>query len=221
MIAEDHLILWIIVGVFAAISLFILGLLVRVPSARKARARPAPHKAARQTLRDRVWTFAPVCVFALVAALLMRSVYLQNADPAADLTITVTGHMWYWTYQYGSGKFSFRAPMLANTAGIVSATGAYDHMMVPVDKTVRIVSAATNVIYSWAIPEIGAEMEAAPGWTRQSYFRATNKGRYYGQCSELCGLPHTFKPVEIEVVSQQRFDKWVADARQKMAQAHS
>jgi cytochrome c oxidase subunit 2 len=208
--------------VFAAISLFILGLLVRVALTRKTRACPTPNEAAGPTLRDRVWTFAPLCVFALVAAILMRSVYLQNAAPAADLTITVTGHMWYWTYQYGNGgNFSFRAPMLANAATGANATGAYDHMMVPVNRTVRIVAVATNVIYSWAIPEIGAEMEAAPGWTRQSSFLAANEGRYYGKCSELCGLPHTFRPVEIEVVSQRRFDKWVAGAREKLAQAHS
>src|SRR5438552_9386645 len=192
MIAQYHFILWMVVGVFAAACLVVLGLLARSTLGRNARARPAPGDA-RQTLRDRVWTFAPACVFALVAALLMRSVYLQNTTPAPDLTITVTGHMWYWTYAYSNvGNFSFSGPMLAKSPGQNAANlaprGAYDHIIVPVDKTVRIVAVATDVIYSWAIPAIGAEIEAVPGWTRPTSFRAAKEGRYYGQCSELCGL---------------------------------
>jgi cytochrome c oxidase subunit 2 len=233
MIPQYHFILWAAVGAFAAICLVILGLLARVTLRRNARFFPAPREVLRQTSRDRLWTFAPMGVFALVAALLMRSVYLQNTTPASDLTITVTGHMWHWTYNYSNfGNFSFNAPMLVNSAGDKSATlRGYDHITVPVDKTVRIVAVATNVIYSWAVPDIGARIEALPGWTEKSSFKAAKEGRYYGQCLELCGLPHTFKPVEIEVVSQARFDKWVADARRKLvtagvprphvAQAHS
>jgi cytochrome c oxidase subunit 2 len=226
MIAQDNLILWIVVGAFAAICLVILGLLVRATLGRRAHAH-AVDEAVRQTPRDRIWTLAPMGVFALVATVLLRSIYLQNAAPAADLTVTVTGHMWYWTYNYSNYRnFSFTAPMLVNAPGGTNAgvRHAYDHIMVPVDQTVRIVAVATNVIYSWAIPDIGARIEAIPGLTEKSWFKAAKEGRYYGQCSELCGLPHTFKPVEIEVVSQSRFDQWVAGARKLVtasAQVHS
>jgi len=223
MIPQYHFILWAAVGAFAAICLVILGLLARVTLRSKARLLPAQREALRQTSRDRLWTFAPMGVFALVAVLLMRSVYLQNTTPTADLTITVTGHMWYWTYNYSNyGNFSFNAPMLVTAVSDQPAPPrSYDHITVPVGKTVRIVAVATNVIYSWAIPDIGARIEAVPGWNEKSWFKAAKEGRYYGQCSELCGLPHTFKPVEVEVVSQARFDKWVAEARTKLAQAHS
>jgi cytochrome c oxidase subunit 2 len=215
MIEQGNPVLWIVVAIFGAICLVIIGLLARATLRRSTYALAAPGEAARQTLRDRLWIFAPMSVFALVAALLMRSVYLQNSTPAADLTITVTGHMWYWTYNYSNyGNFSFTTPMLVNAAGNKPAPPrGYDHLTVPVGKTVRIVAVATNVIYSWAIPDIGARVEALPGWNEKSWFKATKEGRYYGQCSELCGLPHTFKPVEIEVVSQARFDKWIAGAR--------
>jgi cytochrome c oxidase subunit 2 len=225
MIVQENFILWVAVGAFAAICVVILGLLALAMLGRNARARPAAGEAARQTLRDRVWTLAPMGVFVLVAGVLMRFVYLQNNMPAAALTITVTGNMWYWTYNYSNYRnFSFTAPMLMNSPAERGANAtvrrAYDHITVPVDRTVRIVAVATNVIYSWAIPDIGARIEALPGWSEKSWFRAAKEGRYYGQCSELCGLPHTFKPVEVEVVSQARFDKWVADARMKLAQAH-
>ena len=95
--------------------------------------------------------------------------------------------------------------------------GAYDHIVVPVGKTVRIIAVANDVIYSWAIPSIGARIEALPGQTEQSWFKAEDEGRYFGNCSELCGLPHAFRPIEVEVVSQERFDRWAAEARRNFA----
>jgi cytochrome c oxidase subunit 2 len=222
MIWQDNSVLWIVVGAFGAICLFILALLARTMLTRGAPSRPAPSDAARRTRRELIWTVAPVLAFALVAVPSVGFVYLRNTTPAADLTITVTGHMWYWTYKYSdAGDFTFRGPMIANSAAeklpVTSPSATDDHIIVPVDKTVRIVAIATNVIYSWAIPSLGARIEAVPGWNGQTWFRAAKEGRYYGNCSELCGLPHTFKPVEIEVVSQARFDKWVAESNRKLS----
>jgi cytochrome c oxidase subunit 2 len=128
----------------------------------------------------------------------------------------VSGKMWFWTYKYPDrGDFSFNASMLEGAGAGPTEPGAYDHIVVPVGKTVRIVAAANDVIYSWDIPSIGARIEALPGQTEQSWFTAVDEGRYFGTCSELCGLPHTFRPIEIEVVSQAQFDRWVAEARRK------
>jgi cytochrome c oxidase subunit 2 len=222
MIGQNNSVLWIVVGAFGAICLFILVLLARTTLVRGAPSRPASGDVARRARRELVWTVAPVLAFAFVAAPLMGLLYLRNTTPAADLTITVTGHMWYWTYKYsGSGDFTFRGPMIANPAGeklsLITPPATDDHIIVPVDKTVRIVAIATNVIYSWAIPPLGARIEAVPGWNGQTLFRPAKEGRYFGNCSELCGLPHIFKPIEIEVVSQARFDRWVAESNRKLS----
>lgn len=222
MFGPDNLILWIAVGVLVSICLFILGLLAPVIVGRSALSRSATSKATSQTPRDLIWTLAPVFAFVVVAVPLIRLLYFQNTIPAADLTITVTGQMWYWTFKYPDyGNFSFSTPMLSTSIDEQLPNpklfGKYNHIVVPVAKTVRIVAVGTNVIYSWAIPSIGAKVEALPGQTNQSWFTASTEGQYYGECSELCGLPHTFKPVEIEVVSQARFNKWVAQAKEKLA----
>jgi cytochrome c oxidase subunit 2 len=138
------------------------------------------------------------------------------------LTIKVTGKMWSWTYEYPDyGNFSFDAPMLSNNAAEkareLHPPGTDNHIVVPAGKTVRIVTIGTNLIYSCAIPSIGAGITALPGRTNQSWFKAAKEGRYYGECSELCGLPHAFKPIEVEVVSPERFDQWVAEARWRLA----
>ena len=72
--------------------------------------------------------------------------------------------------------------------------GADNHIVVPVGKTVRIVAMGTNLIYSWAIPSIGAKITSLPGQTNQSRFNPAKEGRYYGECFELCGLPHASSP---------------------------
>ena len=217
-----NFILWIVIGTFAAICLFILVLLARVMLRRNAGSYAPPIEAPSRTPRELAWTLTPVIVVAVLAIPLLRLLYFENASPAADLTINVTGKMWSWTYGYPDyGNFTFEAPMLSNsTAGgarKLSPPHADNHIVVPVGKRVRIVTIGTNVIYSWAIPSIGAKVTALPGRTTRSLFKAAREGRYYGECDELCGVPHAFKPIEVEVVSLERFDQWVAEARLRLA----
>ena len=222
MIGLGNFILWTVIGTFAAFCLFILVLLARVMLRRNARSYPTPSASPRQTRHELIWTITPLIVVAVVAVPSLRLLYFENTSPAADLTIKVTGKMWSWTYEYPDyGNFSFDAPMLSNNAAEkareLNPPGTDNHIVVPVGKTVRIVTIGTNLIYSCAIPSIGAWITALPGRTNQSWFKAAKEGRYYGECSELCGLPHAFKPIEVEVVSPERFDQWVAEARSRLA----
>src|SRR6266700_1174145 len=224
MMGLGNFILWIVIATFAAIGLFILALLARLMLRRNARSYPPPGDVPRQTPRELAWTLTPLIIVAVLAIPLLRLLYFENTSPPADLTINVTGKMWSWTYGYPDyGNFMFEAPMLSNSAAEkpreLSPPSTDNHMVVPVGKTVRIVTTGTNLIYSWAIPAIGAKITALPGRTSQSWFKAAREGRYYGECDELCGLPHVFKPIEIEVVSLERFDQWVAEARSRLAAA--
>jgi len=216
MIQPENLILWFGIGCLAGICLLILALLVWRGLRRKATRDSATRSVPVQARRTLNWTIAPVVALALAVVPLTLRLYFQDTSPTPDMTVLVSGKMWFWTYKYPDhGNFSFDAPMLA--ADGAGSRGAYDHIVVPVGKTVRIVAVANDVIYSWAIPSIGATIEALPGQTQQSWFKAEDEGRYFGNCSELCGLPHAFRPIEVEVVSQERFDRWAAEARRKFA----
>ena len=222
MIELGNYILGIVIWIFAAICLFILVLLARLMLRRTALSNSTPSASPRQTPREHIWTVTLLIVVAAVAVPALRLWYFEDANPAADLTIEVTGKMWSWTYQYPDyGDFRFEAPMLSNTApgkaGELSVPGAGNHIVVPVGKTVRILTRGTNLIYSWGIPSIGAKITSLPGQTNQSWFRAAKEGQYYGKCLELCGLPHAFKPIEVEVVSPEHFDRWVAEMRLKLS----
>jgi len=215
-----NFILGTVIGIFAAICLFILTLLARLLLRRNALSCSTPSAAPRQMSRALIWTVTLPIVVAVVAVPALRLWYFENTNPTADLTVEVTGKMWSWTYHYPDyGNFSFEAPMLSNTAPGKAGDlpGADNHIVVPVGKTVRVLTTGTNLIYSWAIPSIGAKVRALPGQTNQSWFKAAKEGRYYGECFELCGLPHAFKPIEVEVVSPERFDRWVAEMRLRLA----
>jgi cytochrome c oxidase subunit 2 len=218
MIQPENLILWLGIGCLAAICLLILALLAWRGLRSKVARDPATKDPPVQARRSLNWTIAPVLALALAVVPLTLRLYFQDTNPTPDLTVLVSGKMWFWTYKYPDhGNFSFEAPMLAAEGARPTSRGAYDHIVVPVGKTVRIIAVANDVIYSWAIPSIGARIEALPGQTEQSWFKAEDEGRYFGNCSELCGLPHAFRPIEVEVVSQERFDRWAAEARRNFA----
>jgi cytochrome c oxidase subunit 2 len=220
MIRPEDFTLWLVIGSLVGICLFILSLLAWRNLRRHVPHDPATKAAASQSRRALSWAMAPAIALALVAVTLTLRLHFQDANPPADVTVLVSGKMWFWTYQYPDrGNFSFNASMLADAGTERAQPGTYDHIVVPVGKTVRIVSVANDVIYSWAIPSIGATIEGLPGQTEQSWFKAADEGRYFGSCSELCGLPHAFRPIEVEVVSDERFDRWVAEARRSLSAA--
>ena len=221
MTGADHFVLWI-VGIFGAASLLILALLIHAVLRRSAVRAPSI-RPPRLALRESLGALAPVLIFALVAIPSLRLIYLRNAVPPADLTISMTGNMWFWTYEYPDhGNFRFESPMLAAEGPAATPPSAgwnpdQDHLVVPVGKVVRIVAQPSAVIYSWTLPTLGAKIRALPGQASESWFTARRLGRHYGQCFELCGLPHSFRPIEVEVVSQERFERWVSEARRRYA----
>src|SRR5258706_14814591 len=110
MIGAQRFTLWVVIGALAAVCLIILGLISRVIRHRGALSRVVENAAPSRTSRDLFWTIAPLLAFAVVSLPLIRLLYLRNTIPAADMTITVTARMLYWTYDYsGHGRFNFAA----------------------------------------------------------------------------------------------------------------
>jgi len=90
-------------------------------------------------------------------------------------------------------------------------------VVVPINKTIRLIATGADVIHAWTIPAFGVKIDAVPGRLNATWFKANKEGKFYGQCSELCGARHAFMPITVEVVSQAAFDMWVAEAKTKFA----
>jgi len=218
-IIDFHNLLLVII---TAICVFVLGLLLWIMVRYNARANKVASKSTHNTLLEVVWTIVPVIILVVIAIPSFRLLYFEDVIPEADLTLKAVGKQWYWSYEYpDAGDFSFDALMLSDAdaaaAGEPRLLGVDNRVVLPVGKTVRLIVTAADVIHSWAIPAFGVKIDAVPGRLNESWFTPLREGIYYGQCSELCGARHAFMPIAVEVVSQERFDLWLEEAKQKFA----
>lgn len=216
-IHDFHNLLLVIITIVAA---FVMGLLLWVMVRYNARANPRPSKVSHNTLIEVIWTVVPVVILVFIFLPSMRVLYQGDVVPKADMTIKAIGHQWNWSYEYPDhGNFSFLAEMLsaekAKEAGKPRLLGATTQVVVPVGKVVRVIVTSQDVIHSWAMPAFGVKMDAVPGRLNETWFKANREGTYYGQCSELCGVNHAFMPIELVVVSQERFTQWLAETKTK------
>jgi cytochrome c oxidase subunit II len=207
------------------ITVFVLALLVWVMIRYNSSSNPVPSKTSHNTLIEVVWTVLPVIILVLIAVPSFRLLYYLDELPegGADLTIKAIGNQWNWTYEYpDQGNFTFTANMVADAdlkQGQPRLLTADNALVVPVGKTVRVLVTATDVIHSFALPAFGVKIDAVPGRSNETWFHAKREGVFYGQCSELCGARHAFMPIELHVVSEQEFNRWIAEAHTKVARA--
>lgn len=213
--------------IITIISLFVGGLLVWIMIRFNATANPTPSATTHNSTLEVLWTIVPVLILVAIAIPSFRLLYFEDVIPKPDMTIKAIGKQWYWTYQYpDNGNFQFdalripdrrSAPAVPN--GPPRLLGTTNHVVVPVNKLVRVLTTGADVIHSWAIPAFGVKMDAVPGRINATWFKADTIGTYYGECSELCGANHAFMPITVDVVSQADFDMWVQQAKTKFASA--
>ena len=180
------------------------------------------------TMVEIVWTVIPFIIIILMALPATRTVVAMKDTSNADLTIKATGYQWQWGYDYirgegeGIGFLSRLATPRAQIEGNEPKTANYlsevtEPLVVPVNRKVRIITTANDVIHAWAVPAFGVKQDAIPGFTRDAWFRAEQIGTFYGRCYELCGKDHAFMPIAVQVVSAEDYTKWVANRKQAMA----
>lgn len=209
--------LYIITGIAG----FVLVLLVVVMVRFNARTNPIPSRTTHNTLIEIAWTLIPIVILMFIAVPSFKLLFFQLNVPPADLTVKATGKQWYWSYSYpDNGQFEFDSLMLKEDErkeGQPRLLAVDNEMVVPVNKTVRVITTGSDVIHSFAVPSFGIKIDAVPGRINETWFTATREGVYYGQCSELCGKNHAFMPIAVRAVSEQAFSAWVEEAKKKYA----
>ena len=177
------------------------------------------------------WTIVPFVIVILMALPATKAVVASKDTSNADLTIKATGYQWKWGYDYikGEGEGIGFVSTLDNEHREMSNNGAKgvdidnyllkvdNPLVVPVDKKVRIITTANDVIHAFAVPAFGIKQDAIPGFVRDTWFRAERTGDFYGQCQELCGKEHAYMPIHVKVVSAPDYAIWVQDQQKKMA----
>ncbi|NML86899.1 cytochrome c oxidase subunit II [Polaromonas sp.] len=187
------------------------------------------HKAANfheSTAVEIAWTIVPFIIVIAMALPATKVVIAQKDTTSADLTIKATGIQWKWGYDYikGEGEGIGFVSTLDNAQRVMSNNGgpkageAPDNyllkvdnpLVVPVNKKIRVITTANDVIHAFAVPAFGIHQDAIPGFVRDTWFRAEKIGDYYGQCAKICGKEHSYMPIHVKVVSAQEYSAWVA-----------
>ena len=174
-------------------------------------------------MAESIWTIIPTLILILIAIPTARSIIAIEDTSNPDLSIKITGYQWKWSYDYlDKDKFFFssldRASSLAaqENSGIDPFTvknylrNVDKPMVVPVNKRVRLLLTANDVIHSWWVPELYVKKDANPGYINESWFEATETGVFRGGCTELCGRGHGFMPIVVVVETQERYEQWLA-----------
>jgi cytochrome c oxidase subunit II len=227
---------WFMMGICILIFVAVFG--VMFYSILKHR-KSVGHKAANfheSTVVEIAWTIVPFLIVIGMALPATKVLVAQKDTSSADLTIKATGIQWKWGYDYihGEGEGIGFVSTLDNAQREMSNNGGHDKdgkaapdnyllkvdkpLVVPVNKKIRIITTANDVIHAFAVPAFGIKQDAIPGFVRDTWFRADKIGDFYGQCMELCGKEHAYMPIHVKVVSAQDYTAWVAD-RSKEATA--
>ncbi|ALD89520.1 cytochrome c oxidase subunit II [Cupriavidus gilardii CR3] len=177
-----------------------------------------------------VWTIIPFLIVIGMALPATKTVVAMKDTTNSDITIKATGYQWKWGYDYLKGEgegISFVSTLTTPREQInneAPKSNTYlmevdNEMVVPVNKKIRIVTTANDVIHAWMIPAFGVKQDAIPGFVRDTWFRAEKTGVYRGQCAELCGKEHAFMPIVVRVVTDAEYTKWVDEKKKAMAAA--
>jgi cytochrome c oxidase subunit 2 len=201
-----------ITAIILVVLAFVFVLLGYVCVRFRASRNPVPARWTHNTPLEVAWTLLPVVILVAIAFPSFRLLYAMDRAKDAEMTLKVTGHQWYWSYSYPDQNVSFDANMVQDDElkpGEPRLLATDNHIVLPIDTTVRIQTTADDVIHSWSVPALGVKIDAFPGRLNETWVKIDKPGIYFGQCSQLCGINHGFMPIEVEAVTKDQFATWL------------
>ena len=210
----------LLLPIIIAISVFVLFLMIYVCVRFRASKNPVPSKTTHNVMVEILWTLIPCLILIVLAVPSFKILYKQDTIPKADVTIKAIGYQWYWGYEYPDENIIFDSYMIKedelkkNQPRLLTVD---NEVVVPVNKVVKVLITANDVLHAWALPSFGVKRDAVPGRVNETWFKAEKVGTYYGQCSELCGIQHAFMPITVRVVTGEEYAIWLTDAKMKFA----
>jgi cytochrome c oxidase subunit II len=169
------------------------------------------------------WTIIPFFILLVMAFPATKAVLFMKDTSTPDLTIKVTGYQWKWGYDYIHDGFGYLSTLTTPTSQIHGREAKGQNyllevdnpLVVPMNRKVRVLITANDVLHAWYVPALGVKQDAIPGFVRDAWFKAEKPGIYRGQCAELCGKEHGFMPIVVEVKTEADYDAWVVEQKKK------
>ena len=211
--------------IIIAIALFVIGLMVYIIVRFSEKNNPKPTKTTHNTTLEVLWTAIPAIILIIIAIPAFKLLYYSHYNPNTEMTIKAIGNQWYWSYEYPDHGIAFDSNMLCGTKEecdeMSKETGKKhvrlldvdEPLVLPVNKKIKVIATASDVIHSFSVSAFGIKIDGVPGRAQDTWFEILNEGTYYGQCSELCGMLHGFMPIKVKAVSDSEFDNWVQNKK--------
>jgi cytochrome c oxidase subunit 2 len=213
----------LVLVIITVITVFVAALLGWVAYRYNAKRNPNPSRTSHNTLLEVAWTLIPVLILVVIAIPSFRLVYFEDRTHEADLTVKVTGHQWYWEYDYSDvAKVDFVSRVIPEDElkpGQLRLLDVDNQLVVPAGKNIRVLTTSADVIHSFFVPSLGVQRYAIPGRTIETWFRADKPGVYYGECNQICGTNHSQMPIVVHALPEKEFQAWLTDAKTKFAEA--
>lgn len=154
---------------------------------------------------ERVWTVLPIVVLVFLVYPSIYLLYLIDENRTNFLcTLKVVGHQWYWSYEFDGLKNWDRDSYIDNER-LVRLLDVDNRILIPVQEFIRALISSNDVLHSWALPRLGLKIDAIPGRLNQFVFMVIINSVVHGQCSEICGVNHSFIPIVLESVRIEEF----------------
>jgi len=202
--------------IISLICVFVAALLIYAVWRFHASRNPVATTTTHNTFIEIAWTVLPILILVFIAIPSFRLLYYGDKATDAAFTIKVTGHQWYWSYDYpDQGNFSVDSRILSEADRVkqkpeVPRMLAVDEeMVIPKDTTIRIIGTAADSMHGWTVWGFGIKKTVIPGRLNEGWINVHDEGFYFGQCSQICGNNHSYMPIAVRVVSKPEFDKWV------------
>ncbi|MGB5300112.1 MAG: cytochrome c oxidase subunit II [Thiogranum sp.] len=214
------LIMWICV----AIGVVVFGaIFISILKHRKSKgAKPATFH--ESTTVEIIWTIVPFLILIGMAIPATKALVAMEDTSNPDLSIKVTAYQWKWGYDYMDEGVSFISSLSTPKEQILNEQEKGQNyllevdnpLVVPVNKKVRLLLTANDVIHSWWVPDLGMKKDAIPGFVNEMWFRVDEEGTYRGQCAELCGKDHGFMPIVVVAKNDEDYQQWVTAQKTAM-----
>lgn len=220
------------------ICVFVLALLVYVMVRYNKKANPVPATFTHNVKLEVIWTLIPALILAVMffAWSMPLLYYSDRAAGQVDLTLKVTGHQWYWSYEYPDNNgVTFDSHAIWDSSNVSDADAAKliadsetgwliknkplrmlevdNRVVLPVGKMVRVLVAGSDVEHSWYVPSVGVNRMSVPGHVSELWIKLDHEGVFYGQCSMICGNGHGYMPIVIEGVAPEKFAAWAQNKK--------
>ncbi len=180
-----------------------------------------PSQFHESTTVEILWTIIPFLILVGMAIPATKALVAMEDTSNADLSIKVTAYQWRWGYDYVDNGVSFISSLSTPKDQIYNKAKKDEHyllevdkpLVVPVNKKVRLLITANDVIHAWWVPALGMKKDAIPGFINEMWFKVEKAGTYRGQCAELCGKDHGFMPIVVVAKDEADYEKWVAEQK--------